>query len=241
MFGIFSKKQKLREREAEFVTKIELIKNESAERIAVLERALERKKIELDMLKAEKNNISTEQKIRAKQEDIIEKNLKDMKRENDFLKEKIADMRSKSIFNPLPIDSHQYKIPLERYFSSAKFEGIVKGLKAVGREHVCEINHEDLLRFELDKNIDELKKHYRKFLDGYLDLDTKILATKGERIGKIYNKNRKFVAFAHENNLEFMDDIRDFNFYKLIENDFKSEMIEELVSKNEEYHKRYYR
>lgn len=237
MFGIFSRKQKLREED--FAIKVELIKNEASERIAVLERALQRKSDEVESLLRDREILSNGQRIREKQEDIIEKNLKDLKRDNDLLKEKVALLSSKSIFNPLPAGEHLYRIPLERYFTSSKYEAHIETLKALGKNHMCEIAHEDLLKLTQDKNSEEMRKQYRKFLEGHLDMDTKILAIKGEKIAKVYNKNRKFVAFANENNLEFMDDIKDFNFYTLIENDFKSEMIEELISKNMEYHKGY--
>ena len=59
---------------------------------------------------------------------------------------------------------------------------------------------------------------------------------KGERISKIYSKNRKFINILGEEYIEFMDDLKNYNFDNLVDSGFSAEQIKEFRDKRDEYY-----
>ena len=59
---------------------------------------------------------------------------------------------------------------------------------------------------------------------------------KGERISKIYSKNRKFINILGEEYIEFMDDLKNYNFDNLVDSGFSAEQIKEFRNKRDEYY-----
>ena len=59
---------------------------------------------------------------------------------------------------------------------------------------------------------------------------------KGERISKIYSKNRKFINILGEEYIEFMDDLKIYNFDNLVDSGFSAEQIKEFRNKRDEYY-----
>lgn len=239
MFNFFSRKN--RNREADAVKEIEIVRDQACQKIIYLEKELEKKKWELEKIKQELKSRTNGERVRTKQDAIIEKNLRDMKRENDMLKEKIVFFESKSIYNSLLPEEHIYRIPIDRYYSSSKYSAFVEHIQGCGKQFMCQLQSQDFLGTEEMKNHSEIIKLYEKFKLGKIEIELKILAQKGEKIGKVYSKNRKFMNFIGETEMEFMDDLREFNFYFLLEKDFKNEQIKELVQKNDEYQNRFRR
>lgn len=239
MFNFFSRKN--RNREADAVKEIEMARAEACQKINYLEKELEKKQWEIEKLKQELVNRNSGERTRTKQDDIIEKNLREMKRENDSLKEKIGVLEERSIYNNFPPEEHLYKIPIEKYYSSSKYSSFLEYIQSKEKEFMCQLELEDFRGGEDLKNYSEVIRLYEKFRTGKIDIEFKVLAQKGEKIGKIYSKNRKFMSYLTETDMEFMDELREFNFYSLLERDFKNEQIKELVQKNDEYQNRFKR
>ena len=239
MFNFFSRKN--RNREADAVKEIEMVRDQACQKIIYLEKELEKKKWELEKIKQELKSRNNGERVRTKQDEIIEKNLRDMKRENDALKERVVLLEEKSIYNNLLPKEHSYKIAIEKYYSSSKYSPFLDYIQVRGKQFMCQLEPEDFKGIEEIKNYSEILKIYERFKSGKMDIEFKVLAQKGEKIGKIYSKNRKFMNYIAECEMEFMDDLKEFNFYTLLERDFKNEQIKELVQKNDEYQNRFKR
>lgn len=239
MFNFFSRKN--RKREVDAVKEIEMARDIACQKINYLEKELEKKQWELEKLKQELSNRNNGERPRTKQDEIIEKNLRDMKRENDTLKDRITILEERSIYNNLIPEEHIYMIPLDRYYSSSKYASFVESILEKGKQFMSELRIEDFQGMEGIKNYNEVIKLYERFGEGKIDIELKVLAQKGEKIAKVYSKNRKFVSYITETELEFMDELRDFDFDSLLARDFKNEQIKELIQKNDEYQNRFKR
>ncbi|MGL4402235.1 MAG: hypothetical protein ACRCTS_00640 [Fusobacteriaceae bacterium] len=238
MFNFFSRKN--RNREADAVKEIEMVRDQACQKIIYLEKELEKKKWELEKIKQELKSRNNGERVRTKQDEIIEKNLRDMKRENDALKERMTLLEEKNIYNNLFPEEHSYKIAIEKYYSASKYSPFLDYIQVKGKQFMCQLELEDFKGIEEIKNHSEILKLYERFKLGKIDIEFKVLAQKGEKIGRIYSKNRKFMNFIAESGIEFMDDLREFDFF-VLEKDFKDEQIKELVQKNVEYQNRFKR
>ena len=91
------------------------------------------------------------------------------------------------------------------------------------------------------KNYSAAKKKYTAFRDlKVISWDNRILMCKGERIHKVFKKSRKFVNYLTENNIEFMDDMKNFDFNVLaVKGGFTKTAVEEFKEMYEEYFKTY--
>ncbi|MGL4687953.1 MAG: hypothetical protein ACRCVS_04615 [Fusobacteriaceae bacterium] len=206
-------------------------------KIISLEKKLSLKTEELEKFIKEQKKIESElsderisQKINQKQTEIFEKNLRDLKKENEYLKEKT---NNKEIFSQFKI---KYKISVERFYHSTKYEEVIRELKGL------DITCIDSLKIEnfgiLDnkiKNFEEAKKLFLSYKEGKEEFEIKLISIKGERINKVYSRFRKFNNYLADNFLEFMDDIEHVDFYELLDDSFKEEQIKELIEKKENY------
>ena len=99
----------------------------------------------------------------------------------------------------------------------------------------------ELPEFMKVKNYSAAKKKYTAFRDlKVISWDNRILMCKGERIHKVFKKSRKFVNYLAENNIEFMDDMKNFDFNVLaVKGGFTKTAVEEFKEMYEEYFKTY--
>ncbi|MGL6098181.1 MAG: hypothetical protein ACRCZ9_07055 [Fusobacteriaceae bacterium] len=239
MFNFFSRKN--RNREEDIVKEIETVRDEACQKIIYLEKELERKKWEIEKLKQELLKSNKGERAKTKQDEIIEKNLRDMKRDNDSLKEKIALLETKNIFGDLPPEEHIYKIAVEKYYALSKYSLFLEILQNKGKNFMCQLEKEDFIGMENIKNYSEILKLYERFNQGKIDIEYKILALKGEKIGRVYSKNRKFINYIVDMEMEFMEELKKFDFSTLTNCDFKDEQVKEFIQKNNEYQNRFRR
>lgn len=240
MFGFFSKKDKVVQKEAEYLSEIEemniTIANLKKELDTKNNLLLEKEK-NLEELKSLREEEEKNHRILQKQMDIVEKNLRSMRENNNTLKKDKNILHDSALDGVLPIEKHRYKIPLSMYYSSSKFESILSILNEKGITYVNELNDEIISQVDINtKKIDEFKERYNDFLEGNIDIPTKIFALKGEKIKKIYSKNRKFVSYIAGSQYEYMNDIMDFSFEHLGEFGFNGEQIADLVEKQKIYY-----
>lgn len=233
-FNFFSKKNNEKEKEMEM--KIISLEKKLSLKSEELENVLgEQKKLELEL---SEERIS--QKISQKQTEIFEKNLRDLKKENEYLKGKISLEEVNNEGELFSEFKPKYKISIERFYHSTKYEEVIKELKDMDIYYINSLKIEDFecLNSKV-KNFDEAKKLFISYKEGKEEFEMKLIAFKGERINKVYNRFRKFNSYLADNFLEFMNDIEHIDFYELLDETFKDEHIKELIEKKENYFKEF--
>lgn len=232
----FFNKSKLQELEAH---------NESLNKqISYLESIIKEKDLIVkDLHSKEKSNsvkTSTVKEIKSnieysKQWGLIEKNLRNLQLENNNLKQQI-----KNFEKILPKEQMKFSflVEIQNFYSSNKFSEI--------KEKFSENNIQFLQNIETDMfstflkglpHADEALKKYLDFTNNIIEWDIKISLLKGDRVNKIYPKNRKFLNFLSDNNIEFMIELENFDFTTLVNHGFKNSDIDLFKEKKELYFK----
>lgn len=224
LFSIFSKKNN--EEEERLLKKIE-----------ELEQIILRKDKEISDLINEldkiNQNTTTNNNLNSKQLELIEKNIKDTKEENERLKQTIDEYNLSS-----KKEKHYYKVDIEKFFSASRFKELANAITDKGIIYLQDLTLEtfDLLSQDI-KNITEGKNRFQKYLTKeFIEWEVVTYLNKGERVSKVYNKSRKLTNVFSENDIEFMEDLVKFNFSNLIDFGFKDEQINEFILKRDEYY-----
>ncbi|WP_300619938.1 hypothetical protein [uncultured Fusobacterium sp.] len=224
LFSIFSKKNN--EEEERLLKKIE-----------ELEQIILRKDKEISDLINEldkiNQNTTTNNNLNFKQLELIEKNIKDTKEENERLKQTIDEYNLSS-----KKEKHYYKVDIEKFFSASRFKELANAIIDKGIIYLQDLTLEtfDLLSQDI-KNITEGKNRFQKYLTKeFIEWEVVTYLNKGERVSKVYNKSRKLTNIFSENDIEFMEDLVKFNFSNLIDFGFKDEQINEFILKRDEYY-----
>lgn len=224
LFSIFSKKNN--EEEERLLKKIE-----------ELEQIILRKDKEISDLINEldkiNQNTTTNNNLNSKQLELIEKNIKDTKEENERLKQTIDEYNLSS-----KKEKHYYKVDIEKFFSASRFKELANAIIDKGIIYLQDLTLEtfDLLSQDI-KNINEGKNRFQKYLTKeFIEWEVVTYLNKGERVSKVYNKSRKLTNVFSENDIEFMEDLVKFNFSNLIDFGFKDEQINEFILKRDEYY-----
>lgn len=224
LFSIFSKKNN--EEEERLLKKIE-----------ELEQIILRKDKEISDLINEldkiNQNTTTNNNLNSKQLELIEKNIKDTKEENERLKQTIDEYNLSS-----KKEKHYYKVDIEKFFSASRFKELANAIIDKGIIYLQDLTLEtfDLLSQDI-KNITEGKNRFQKYLTKeFIEWEVVTYLNKGERVSKVYNKSRKLTNIFSENDIEFMEDLVKFNFSNLIDFEFKDEQINEFILKRDEYY-----
>lgn len=213
--------------------------NTTNKEIEALNLALKEKELEIQRLKIETNTMK-ETYMSPKQMELLEKNLKSLREENNRLKKEKAELLEKTSTSPL--DIFKYKLPVEEFFSAAKFNMVRDFLADTGIIFIQDI--EGVLsspEFAKVKNAASAIKKYSAFRDSKeVSWDNRISLCKGEKVQKVFKKSRKFINYLADNNIEFMDDIADFNFDELaVKGGFTNAMVSELKNIAVEYFNTY--
>lgn len=213
---------------------IEILKNE----IAIYQEKTSDLENEITQLKS--RNISD------RQMEVVEKNLREnqkviseYKSKVNVYEETIKNLNNTINANGIIISDkkiYNYKISVEDFFNNSKSKEIVETLKNHNINYIddLDLNTFESLLLEI-KNYSDCKKKFIDFLNDKMDWDTKTFRIKGERIKKVFSKSRKFLTYANDNYLQFMDDISDFDMRVLYDEGFTKNAIVELVEKKEIY------
>jgi hypothetical protein len=77
------------------------------------------------------------------------------------------------------------------------------------------------------KNLEEGKIRFQKFLTKeFIEWEVVTYLNKGERVSKLYSKSRKLVNIFIENDIEFMEDLINFDFSKLVDLGFSCKLLQ---------------
>ncbi|MDO4589735.1 MAG: hypothetical protein Q4B33_07695 [Fusobacterium sp.] len=179
------------------------------------------------------NEVESFNKFTPRQLEVFEKNLKENREEIQKLKKYLNAYC-------IPYNTKEkytYKIEVERFFSSSRFQELNRTLEENNILYLQDLNLDILEKFSGKvKNIDDAKKRYGEFLNKKMSWDIVTQLNKGERISKIYSKSRKFINILGDEYLEFMDDIKNYDFDSLFEYGFTEEQIKEFREKRDEYY-----
>lgn len=229
LFSIFGKKDL--EAEQKLLKKIE----ELEQTIARKDKEISDLINELDRVNQSipNTNINTNTNLNSKQLELIEKNIKDTKEENDRLKQVIDEYNLSS-----KKEKYYYKVDIEKFYSAARFKELANTIVNNGIVYLQDLTLEffDTLSQDI-KNLEEGKIRFQKFLTKeFIEWEVVTYLNKGERVSKLYSKSRKLVNIFIENDIEFMEDLINFDFSKLGDLGFKDSQIEEFILKRDEYY-----
>lgn len=227
LFSIFGKKDL--EAEQKLLKKIE----ELEQTIARKDKEISDFINELDRVNQSIPNTNTNTNLNSKQLELIEKNIKDTKEENDRLKQVIDEYNLSS-----KKEKYYYKVDIEKFYSAARFKELANTIVNNGIVYLQDLTLEffDTLSQDI-KNLEEGKIRFQKFLTKeFIEWEVVTYLNKGERVSKLYSKSRKLVNIFIENDIEFMEDLINFDFSKLVDLGFKDSQIEEFILKRDEYY-----
>lgn len=224
LFSMFSKKNI--EEEQRLLKKIDDLE----QTIARKDREISDLINELDRLN---QSTAVSNNLNSKQLELIEKNIKDTKEENDRLKQIIDEYNLSS-----KKEKHYYKVEIERFFSAARFKELANAIINSGVIYLQDLSLEVFDTLPQDtKNLEEGKNRFQKYLTKeFIEWEVVTYLNKGERVSKLYSKSRKLMNIFIENDIEFMEDLLKFDFSTLKDLGFKDNQIEEFISKRDEYY-----
>lgn len=178
-------------------------------------------------------SVNTSNSINSKQLELIEKNIKDTKEENNRLKAVIGEYNLSS-----KKDKYYYKVDIEKFFSAVKYKELVAALLGLELKYIQDVTLETFEKISPDiRNYEDGKIKLQKFLSKeFIEWEIVTYLNKGERVSKIYSKSRKLINIFVENDIEFMEDLLNYDFEKLINLGFKESQIKEFITKREEYY-----
>lgn len=204
------------------------------EKISNLEATISRKDKEISDLINEIERINqTGGNLNNKQMELIEKNIKETKEESNRLKSILERYNI-----PITREKYYYKIELDRFFVSAKFKELVEYLVNANVHYVQDITKEILAGIPTDmKNLDEAKSKLDDFWSkDFIEWDIVTYMNKGEKVTKIYAKSRKFTNILAEEKIEYIEDMKNYDFSRLTVKGFKNKKIEELKKLRDDFY-----
>lgn len=224
--------------------------NTHIKEIESLNLVIKEKELEIQKLKIEIQSMK-ETYIPPKQVEIFEKNLKALREENNKLKKEREDMQK--VLNTYEkensgdkekytLSKFKYKLSIDDFFSGIKFNLVREYLNNNGILFIQDLaNVFEIKEFTKIKNFAAAQKKYLAFHDKNEVLwEERISLCKGDKIQKIFKKSRKFINYLVEHNIEFMDDMKDFNFDELaVKGGFSQITVEEFKTMTQEYFNTY--
>ncbi len=131
----------------------------------------------------------------------------------------------------------KYRLPVEELFSSSRFSEIKNALTEMGILLVKELKEKNLttLLGEGVKNIDTGSKLLEDYFLGKTNWEIKTYLYKGDKLSKIFNRQRKLLNYFSDNYMEFASDLDNFDFEVLLEEGFSSKQVEKFKDILEQY------
>ncbi|MGL4934514.1 MAG: hypothetical protein ACRC51_03495 [Cetobacterium sp.] len=165
--------------------------------------------------------------------ETMEKELQKYYSENKELKTLLTQAENIFGWNYL---KNSYLISVDKYFSEAKFKESLEIFKRKGIYYVQDLNEFVIQRLSVeDKLKKDIFKKYLDFLDLNINWELKTSLLKGEKVTKIYQKNRKFLKLLQSKNIEYMSNLEKFNFDLLLNENYSLIEIHELEEKYTQY------
>lgn len=133
----------------------------------------------------------------------------------------------------------RYKLPIEELFSKSKFSEIKNALLEMGILLVEDLKEKSLLELlgEGIKNIDSGSKILEDYFLGKISWEIKTHLGKGEKLSKIFSRQRKLLNYFSANYMEFASDLDNFDFDILTDEGFSKKNTEKFKEILNEYNK----
>lgn len=210
---------KLREEQVQILGDISLSRDEieeMQEEIASLKSLCGEQRVTIDQLDADKLRLDGEISHR---DSIIQE-----------LREKVQEAKT-SENNEL-----NYRLPIEVLLASTKYSDVLEALQGKGITFVDELNTEDIhIIVEDIKNSDLALSAIDNFKRGKYCWDVKTYISKGPKLSKIFNRQRKLLGYFSENYMEFLIDLENFDLSKVSELGYSDKQIKDFQEKLREY------
>lgn len=212
------------------------------DKISALESDISRKNKEISDLINEIERINhSEAPVIPKQQDVfnnkqlelIEKNIKETKEENSVLKNVIAQYNLK-----IGKEKYYYKIDVHKFFNSTKFSEVVDFFIKNEIKYIQDLTDEFMNKIpENLKNLEEAKIKLDHFWTrDFIEWDIITYLNKGDRVSRIFSKSRKFTNLLNDEGIEFIEDMIDYDFSKLIDKGFTEKKIEEFKNTRDSFY-----
>lgn len=170
--------------------------------------------------------------LKSRQIDLIEKNIKEKQEENEKLKNMLSAYNLTNAKG-----NYSYRVDVERFFMSTKYKDVVEYLEQKNIVYIDEITDETFKNVDV-KKADEANIFLKKYRNReFIPWDIVTYLNKGDRVNRIYSKNRKLLNIFQDEDIEFMEDLYDYDFNKLASVGFTSSDIEEFQIKKDTYYK----
>lgn len=213
--------------------------------ISSLKELITSQNLEIEKLKLELHNLKNTT-LSPKQVYIMEKNLKSSREANTLLEQEILELKKKNsydaishnqIYNNLINNNFIYKLGIENFFKTIKFEEVRNFLKNNNILFIQDMKSLPSLKELLKiKNGDLALEKYENLKKGIVPWDLRVFLCKGDKVHKIYKNKRKFITYLNKHNIEFMDDMNDFDFESLIvKGGFPKKSVEEFKILTNDY------
>lgn len=209
--------------------------------IETLEKELEEKGTSVKIDKNLLEKLEQELKNRDYKIKDLETQNKELENRNKELEEKTKEL-SKDIRidlveeKDIDPDFVNYKLLISDYYEARKFESFKKACENRGLVYMEELDNIDFDDLPItDTKIKNARLYYEEYKKGYYDLDIKTHMIKGEKVNKVFFRFRSFVKFCKKSNYNYMIELDNLDFDKLIEHNFNEGQIEKLKNKLSEY------
>lgn len=136
-------------------------------------------------------------------------------------------------------DKIRYKLPIEELFSASKFSEIKTALAEMNFSLVRELKEKSLVEIlgEGIKNIETASKVLEDYFSGKTSWEIKTYLYKGDKLSKIFSRQRKLLNYFSDNYMEFASDLDNFEFDILLQEGFSANHVEKFRDILDEYNK----
>jgi len=136
-------------------------------------------------------------------------------------------------------DEIRYKLPIEELFSASKFSEIKTALAEMNFSLVRELKEKSLVEIlgEGIKNIETASKVLEDYFSGKTNWEIKTYLYKGDKLSKIFSRQRKLLNYFSDNYMEFASDLDNFEFDILLQEGFSANHVEKFRDILDEYNK----
>ena len=124
----------------------------------------------------------------------------------------------------------RYRLPIEELFSASKFSEIKTALIEMNFSLVVELKEKVLSEILGDgiKNIDAGSKFLEDYFSGKTSWEIKTYLYKGDKLSKIFSRQRKLINYFNDNYMEFASDLDNFDFDVLLQDGFSDSHVEKF-------------
>jgi len=205
---------------------------ENLEKIEKLEQKLLGKEKEIERLILELETANNSSKIKPRQLEIFEKNVKESREEVNRLNSVL-----KSFGIPIKKQYFKYKVELSKLYSASRFHEVLDFLSKKGYVFISDVPFPTLQEeIAALKNGEEALKRHADYLQDNYDWEIATYRNKGEKLNKIFGRGKKLAQFFSEYYLEYMDDLDRVDLNILTQYGCEENFIREVQEKREQYY-----